>query len=410
MRKYWRYAIYFGGNYVEFFVSARTKCSYGRPLRPKFGRPIFQIGYILGYLALRYIRAKSMQNTDNNDHVGDTSPSRCTVEKTTQINRKTKPVVSDNSAVTVINVLQPVGQHPQPLEIEIKPGSVIGGRFAIEDILGRGGMGSVYRALDLHKPRASKAPQSSSTEKTSKHYVAIKLLNDAFKSHPQALTTLQREAKRTQALAHPNIVKVLAFTQTKNDIYFTMEQLIGSDLNKILKLQCGFTIDEENRLNIIEQIATGLGFAHSKGIVHSDLKPANLFLTKEGVVKILDFGIARAANKELYQDGFDPGQLGALTLMYASPEMIRSQAAHPSDDVYALGIIACELLGGSHPFSGKDALSASKACLKPKLPNISNLMIADCIRQTLCFERDKRISDANKFLSLFRAAISNSAV
>lgn len=277
---------------------------------------------------------------------------------------------------------------------ELDVGSTIRHRFVLKQVLGRGGMGAVFSAVDLIKEEAG----------DNNPYVAIKLLAGDFKEHPHAFVTLQREAKKTQDLAHPNIVTVYDFDKDEDLVYLTMEKLSGAPLLDVIKGKTDVVLTYQDKLDIISQIAKGLAYAHSKGIVHSDLKPANLFLTDDGVLKVLDFGIARAANSELYQDTFDVGELGALTLSYASPEMLRFESPHPSDDIYALGIIACELLGNTHPFDRKDAKHAIEKNLSPKLPELKNPFIRKVIAQSLALERDARIADANVYLKKFTSA------
>ncbi|MFL0811179.1 MAG: serine/threonine protein kinase [Agarilytica sp.] len=277
---------------------------------------------------------------------------------------------------------------------EVDVGSTIRHRFVLKHVLGRGGMGAVFSAVDLIKEEAG----------DNNPYVAIKLLAGDFKEHPHAFVTLQREAKKTQELAHPNIVTVYDFDKDEGLVYLTMEKLSGAPLLDVIKGTTDVTLSYQNKLDIISQMARGLAYAHSKGIVHSDLKPANLFLTDDGVLKILDFGIARAANSELYQDTFDVGELGALTMSYASPEMLRFEPPHPSDDIYALGIIACELLGDTHPFDRKDAKKVIEEHLSPKLPDLKNPFLKKVIAQSLSLQRDTRIEDANAFLKRFNSA------
>ncbi len=287
--------------------------------------------------------------------------------------------------------------RPEPGNFrEIDVGSVIRDRFVLKEELGRGGMGAVYRALDLVKKEAN----------DDYPYVAIKLLSGDFRNHPHAFVTLQREAKKTQDLAHPNIVTVYDFDREDSVVFLTMEHLSGSPLIDIIKGKTEKVLSYKESLNIIVQIARGLAYAHEKGIVHSDLKPANLFLTDDGVIKILDFGIARAANQKLYNDSFDAGQLGALTLTYASPEMIRFEPPDPSDDIYALGIIACELLGGFHPFDRKDGDTAYKQKLSPKIPEIRNPFLRKCITECLSLERTSRVESGRVFLRRFNNAVS----
>lgn len=302
--------------------------------------------------------------------------------------------LAEEDPITDVQRMETTHDKKQARHIDV--GSKIKERFVLNQILGRGGMGAVYRALDLRKKEMG----------DNNPYIAIKLLTGGFEDHPHAFVTLQREAKKTQELAHPNIVTVYDFDREDDLVFLTMEQLDGAPLNEVLRGKTNIDLDYKKKLDIIQQIAAGLAYAHSKGIVHSDLKPANLFLTQDGVVKILDFGIARAANEELYQDSFDAGQLGALTLAYASPEMIRFEPPHPSDDIYALGVIACEMLGDNHPFDRKDAKTAFEEHLKPQLPELKNPFIRKCIGQSLELEREARVADAATFLKLFSRAIS----
>ncbi len=274
-------------------------------------------------------------------------------------------------------------------------GDTIKQRFVLDRLLGVGGMGAVYRALDLRKQEAS----------DDRPYVAIKVLGEEFKNHPQALITLQREAKKTQDLAHPNIVTVYDFDRDGELIYLTMEELQGHSLKEVLDAKPGAPIlDFKQKLRVVREISAGLAYAHSKGIVHSDLKPGNIFVTETGNIKILDFGIARAANEEIYQDSFDAGELGAVTYRYASPEMLRFDAPHPSDDIYALGVIACEILGGNHPFSDLDALAAQEQKMQPKLPRIHNPLLKRVLTQSLCLTRSARLADASVFYKRLHSA------
>jgi len=281
-------------------------------------------------------------------------------------------------------------------EGEIGIGSVLRQRFVLESELGTGGMGAVYRALDLRKQEAG----------DNKPHIAIKLLRGAFKQHQQAFVTLQREAKKTQELAHPNIVTAYDFDRVGDVVYLTMEELKGHALKDVIQGKTDVELDYKAKIRIITEIARGLAYAHSKGIVHSDLKPANLFLTEQGTIKVLDFGIARAINEELYQDNFDAGELGALTYPYASLEMIQHDSPDPSDDIYALGIIACELLGDGHPYGRKDAQHALKNKLPVKLPGFRNPLLRRWIRKSVALRRADRIASAQEFIKSLHFANS----
>jgi serine/threonine protein kinase len=275
-------------------------------------------------------------------------------------------------------------------------GDKIKQRFILDSLLGEGGMGAVYRALDLRKQEAGD-PQP---------YVAIKILGDAFKRHPRALITLQREAKKTQQLAHPNIVTVYDFDRDDDLIYLTMEELKGQSLSDLLKHKDKIAVlSFKEKTQLILQIAQALTYAHAKGLIHSDLKPANIFVTNEGTIKVLDFGIARAANQEGYQDNFDAGELGALTYSYASLEMLNAEPPHPSDDIYALGIIACQIFGGNHPYGDKPANAALKEKLYPDVPAVGNVLLRRLLLRSVALRRRDRVADSKSFLNGFYRAI-----
>jgi serine/threonine protein kinase len=265
-----------------------------------------------------------------------------------------------------------------------RDGLLVRDRFVLLDQLGAGGMGSVFTARDLRREEAGDADS----------FVAIKFLSAAFSEHPDALVTLQREARKTQALAHPNIVTVYDFDRDDDRVFMTMELLRGQPLSKLdlLEETTGTTYD---RVDLLRQMVEGLAYAHSQGIVHSDLKPDNLFVTQEGRLKILDFGIARLAAGSLQGDSFDVARLGALTRRYASLEMIRGEAPHPSDDVYALGLIGYWLFLGHHPFDGEAADVALAERLNPSsLPRSVPLRVRRMLLSAIALERAARTPDA----------------
>jgi predicted Ser/Thr protein kinase len=282
--------------------------------------------------------------------------------------------------------------HHGPLE----PGSVIKKRFVLEKLLGKGGMGLVFGAIDRRKEEA-RDPNPR---------VALKVLNADFQRHPQAFMALQREARKAQSLAHPNVVTVFDFDRDGDAVYMTMELLQGRSLDALTREARGKGIKREVALPIIRGIAEGLAYAHRKGIVHSDLKPGNVFITEEdGAAKILDFGIARAVpsmNPEASRDVFDAGSLGAYTEAYATDEMIDGVDPHPADDMYALGIIAYELLTGFHPYQRHSAPAARKLDLKPEPLKGLKRKEARAIERCLSFDRKRRPQNAGDFLKLFR--------
>jgi serine/threonine protein kinase len=283
---------------------------------------------------------------------------------------------------------------PEPLR-PLGPGSVIKNRFILEALLGKGGMGLVFGAIDRRKQEA-RDPDP---------HVALKVLNADFQRHPQSLMALQREALKAQTLAHPNVVTVFDFDRDGDVVYMTMELLKGRTLEAIAREARGKGIESGIALAIIRGIAEGLAYAHRKGIVHSDLKPGNVFIATDGTPKILDFGIARAVpgpDTQEHRDVFDAGSLGAYTEAYATDEMVDGVDPHPADDMYALGIIAYELLTGVHPYLHHSAPNARKLGIRfAPLKGIRRKQ-ADAIERCLSFDRKLRPQNAGEFLKLFR--------
>jgi serine/threonine protein kinase len=292
----------------------------------------------------------------------------------------------------LVGSLEAAGEgHHGPME----PGSVIKKRFVLETMLGKGGMGLVFGAIDRRKEEA-RDPNPR---------VALKVLNADFQRHPQAFMALQREARKAQTLAHPNVVTVFDFDRDGDAVYMTMELLTGRSLDSMTREGRGKGMKRELAMPIIRGISEGLAYAHRKGIVHSDLKPGNVFIAEDGTAKILDFGIARAVpsmNTEASRDVFDAGSLGAYTEAYATDEMIDGVDPHPADDMYALGIIAYEMLTGFHPYQRHSAPGARKLGLKPAPLKGLKRKEARAIESCLSLERKRRPQNAGEFLKAFR--------
>ena len=278
------------------------------------------------------------------------------------------------------------------------PGSIIKDRFILDEVLGSGGMGKVYKGRDLLKVEA----------KDKNPYVALKVLNEDFKEHPEAFISLQRESSRQQRLAHPNIATVYDFDRIGRSgtaVFITMELMEGMPLNtfikKKVKPQGGLPLDEA--LPIIRQLGAALSYAHQQNIVHSDFKPGNCFLCNDSTVKVLDFGIARAVKNPIAGESgdktlFDPGKLGALTPAYASLEMLEGEEPDTRDDIYALGCVAYELLTGRHPFKKLPATSAKENNLLPAPVKGLTRRQTKGLMRGLAFERKHRSPDCDTFV------------
>jgi serine/threonine protein kinase len=295
------------------------------------------------------------------------------------------------------------GQDASDEDRVIGIGSVINNRFEVVGTLGEGGMGSVFRALDRRKEEAQDREP----------HVAIKVLGGDFKQHPQAFIALQREARKSQTLAHPNIITVYDFDRDGDIFYMTMEQLNGMTLEDFIKAHPkGAPIKQAT--DVIIAIAKALAYAHSKNIVHSDLKPGNVFVSADGNVKILDFGIARAVATISDDQGdktlFDAGELGGLTPTYASREMFLGEEPHPGDDLYALGIMAYEILGGSHPYLRKPANIAVAEKMKiTRLKGLKNKQW-QAVAGALALHRDDRLNSAELFIKKYEGIAKTTKV
>ncbi|MFJ6564516.1 serine/threonine-protein kinase [Streptomyces sp. NPDC091412] len=208
-------------------------------------------------------------------------------------------------------------------------GVLLAGRYQLEELLGRGGMGEVWRARDevLGRP------------------VAVKLLL-AGGVDPTAAARFHQEAQTTARLSHPNVVAVYDFGQADGRLYLVMEMVQGHSLAE--RLASGGPLTSREVAAIGSQTASGLAAAHRQGIIHRDIKPANLLLVPDGTVKVVDFGIARLADDTaaaLTSAGMIVGTVSCL-----APERVLGKDAGPASDMYALGCVLYELLVGHPPF------------------------------------------------------------
>lgn len=234
------------------------------------------------------------------------------------------------------------------------------GAYEILAPLGAGGMGEVWRARDTRLDRE----------------VAIKVLPADFANNEDRLQRFEQEARATSALNHPNILTVYDFGSHEGSPYLVMELLEGEELRAQLNEGA---IAPKTAIEYARQIADGLAAAHAKGIVHRDLKPENLFNTKDGRVKILDFGLAKlrpqrkepagseiATQKQITDPGTVMGTVG-----YMSPEQVRGQDVDHRSDIFSFGVILCEMLSGQRTFSGDSAIEVMNAILKEDPPELS---------------------------------------
>ena len=282
-----------------------------------------------------------------------------------------------------------LGQVATPAA-ELALGSVIKDRFEIVEELGRGGMGVVYRAKDLRKVEAQDPDP----------FLAIKVLVGDMADFDMGFVALQREGKHSQALNHPNLVKVFDFDRDGKLVFLTMELLKGESLQSRLRDDRAHPLSLQARLRIARGLIAGLAYAHVRKIVHADIKPSNVFLCEDDEPKILDFGIARAAERDAV---FDADDIGALTVDYASVEMLAGERPQPADDVYALGCLLFRLYAGEHPYKRQPADLAQRENLRPVFPRTLTPVQTRALKRAIAFTRPERFADAGAFGRAFDA-------
>ncbi|HEX7810355.1 MAG TPA: serine/threonine-protein kinase [Burkholderiales bacterium] len=269
------------------------------------------------------------------------------------------------------------------------------GRYKILGELGRGAMGVVYRAQDpvLDRPLAIKTIFISAEDADRKEYEA----------------RFTQEARAAGKLAHPGIVTIYDVGREGDLIYMAMELLEGTDLGTRAARQ-RFPITEA--VQIVEQVADALAFAHDRGVVHRDIKPPNIMLVGRGRVKIMDFGIARMRTSDLKtQTGMMLG-----TPRYMSPEQVAGRPVDQRSDIFSLGTVLYEMLTGTKLFSGNDAteIMYNVSQLRPVPPSRINrqvpAMLDLVVAKALEKDADERYQDAHQFGADLRACLSELGV
>jgi len=287
----------------------------------------------------------------------------------------------------------PLLQAEEPAAGLPGPGDTLNDRFFLEEMVGQGGMSRVFRAIDEFKVRAgSRSPE-----------VAVKLMDISGMAEDNAFMIVQREVQKLQSLSHENIVRVIeGYQDPSGALFITMEYLSGTPLSRKIADIGREMLPINQAMDYIRQIGLALQYAHKQGIVHADFKPSNAFITDNGALKVIDFGIARAfrrpEDKPEDMTVFDPRGLGALTPAYASPEMIEGQDPDPRDDVYSFGCVAYELLTGRHPYSRMQSTEARAEEMTPVRPVGLTRTQWRALQSALALERERRTATVDEFL------------
>jgi eukaryotic-like serine/threonine-protein kinase len=286
------------------------------------------------------------------------------------------------------------------IAVMVEAGSSLIGRqlgaYQVLSLLGAGGMGEVYRARDTKLNRD----------------VALKILPEAFARDADRLARFTREARAVAALNHPHIVTIFSIEEEDHVPYMTMELVEGCTLDQGIP---DGGLSPARFFDIAIALADALSAAHRKHIIHRDLKPANVMLTGDGRVKVLDFGLARAAGAEVAGLGEDMTRLGTAigtivgTMPYMSPEQIEAKTLDHRTDLFSLGVVLYELATGERPFRGDSPAALLSSILKdqpkPVAERRADLPGDACRLIARCLEKDPRdrIQTATEILAAVKA-------
>ena len=263
----------------------------------------------------------------------------------------------------------------------IKTGTILGDRYEILEKIGTGGMAEVFKGKD-HKPN---------------RYVAVKVLKEEFRDNDGFVKKFKEEAQAAAGLAHPNIVNVYDVGDENGIYYIVMELVEGITLKNYIERKGRLTIKEATSIAI--QVSAGLEVAHNNHIVHRDIKPQNIIISREGKVKVTDFGIAKATTSQTTTSS----AMGSVH--YASPEQARGGYVDHRSDIYSLGIVMYEMVTGRVPFDGETAVTVavkhlqeqmvppSKYC--PEIPYSLEQIIKKCTEKS----PDRRYQDIGDLMA-----------
>ncbi len=266
---------------------------------------------------------------------------------------------------------------------------IIDGRWVILHVLGKGGMGTVYRARD---------------SKTSQE-VALKLLSAELLLDEEVMTRFEREARLMQKMEHPHLVRVLHVGTHDKLPYFVMQYVEGSTLSTLLTEKHRFSLAEA--VPILKQVGAVLTYVHQQSIVHRDVKPANILIAQKGEVTLLDFGVAKERSSATTRTGALIG-----TPRYMAPELILGQKVDFRADIYSLALVAYEMLTGSHPFAADADVVVMMAQINTPVPDPRTRVpglppyVAESLMHGLTKEPTDRFSSAEAFIQSLEKAPS----
>jgi len=291
-----------------------------------------------------------------------------------------KIIAEDYNYRDVKNRIKMLKEQPKKVQGLISGGDI---RYRIIREIGRGNMGRVYEAYDNVLERK----------------VAYKVPNLDLTHHPEMVGDFLREAKSAAALNHPNIVIVYDAGKQGNEYYIAMELVNGKTLKDILRDKG--RLSQQDSLNIAVQLVKALVYAHSNNLIHRDIKPGNIMITNDGVIKLMDFGLAK-----IIHDTAQTATKVIGTPYYMSPEQIKGDKISFQTDIYAFGVVLYEMLAGVPPFNKGDVyyhhLHTVPASLKGIVPEVSDVL-NDIVLKCLEKQPEKRFVNSSELLSAIRS-------
>ena len=270
---------------------------------------------------------------------------------------------------------------------EITIGDVLRNRYKVRGVVGHGGMATVFEATDEYRIDLPTAGRR----------LAVKVLHTAVTQREELLAELQREFQHLQLLSHPNIVRVHEFDRDGDVAFFTMELLSGALLSRVLQARNAIPLLRPHALAIIRDVGAALSHAHSRGVIHGDINPQNIFITNDGELRVLDFG---ASHKTL-PDRWSAERSPVATPGYASCQLLEGQHPDARDDLFAFACVIYLLLSGRHPFPERTAIEARAQRLRPRRPEGLTGPQWRVLREGLRWDRERRPADVQQWLIRF---------
>jgi beta-lactam-binding protein with PASTA domain/predicted Ser/Thr protein kinase len=269
----------------------------------------------------------------------------------------------------------------------VEPDTIIDGRYRVISRLGSGGMADVYLAEDQLLGRS----------------LAVKVLHHHFAEDQEFVERFRREASSAAGLSHPNIVGIFDRGEWDGTYYIAMEYVPGRSLKELVRDQG--PLEPAMAIDIVTQILQAARFAHTRGVIHRDLKPHNVILDEEGRARVTDFGIAQAGASDMTMTGSIMG-----TAQYLSPEQAQGHAVSAASDLYAVGVILYELLTGAVPFDGDSAVAIAfkQVSAQPLAPSVANpatpAVLDEIVLRALAKDPAARYANAEEFIAALRGA------